>query len=287
MDIRVDLEDETIVYFKIVAEDGTESEVYSIKLTDMSSDNSLKEVYVDGVSVKKNSEGKYETTVLDTTEEVLVKAVSTSELAKVRVAFGTEGTQVAETKVIMSSNITTIVQITVRSQSGASKVEYLYINKISTNIEIDVTLDSKEPDYYTDSTKTFTFLVDNEKEDFDLSVLAKSDYTMLEFEGNSYLASFGEIVHVDKTEEGKSFKVKATSESGAFCEYTIDIVRTSNDTGLDYLKVDDIERQPDEVGGSVYTVMIKKDQLDAKIEVMTSHPYASIRLRRQCKCQTV
>lgn len=272
-------DDEIDVYFKVVAESGLESPVYTLRIVKMSSDATLKEVYVDGVLIERDENGKYTTTILDTVSNVDIKAVTNHELANVRIALGNESLHIAEQTVAISGNRQTIIPITVRSQSGITKVEYIYINKISTSVRLEtVTLDGKVASYYNEDTHTYRFLIDNDKEDYELFVLAESDYTVLEFEGTDYQASFTSIVNIALDAQGKTLKVKAKSESGIEQEYTIEIVRKSNNTELDFLKVNDIERQPDVPGGDIYTVIIPKLATSTLIEVQSSHPYANVRL---------
>lgn len=172
----------------------------------------------------------------------------------------------------------TVIPITVRSQSGITEITYLYINKISTVVDLDVTLDDKEPDGYDELTHTFTFLIDDTKEDFELFTIADSEYTLLEYEETQYQGSFKNIVHVEKEIEGKSFKIIATSEAGITQEYTVDVVHKSDNTNLDFLKVNDILRQPDEPGGDTYTVIISKLAETTLFEIQTEHNFAQLRL---------
>ncbi len=280
LDMNVDTNGEAIteVYFKVVAEDGSESEIYKIILQDMSADNSLKEVWVEGELIQPRDDGNYVARVLDTLSAVKVKAVTTSELAEVRISFGEFKKQIDEKTTALTEDITTTIPITVRSQAGASKVVYLYVNKISTNVEIDVKLDTKDPDYYDESTHTYTFLIGHDKEEYEMSVLAKNNYTQLEYESEKLGSAFNKMVQVESEVEGKTFKVKATSESGAEQEYTINIVHISDNTNLEYVKVNEIEREPDEEGGDTYTVIIPKDATSATIEVQTQYSYANVRI---------
>ena len=179
----------------------------------MSVDTSLEAIYVNGVLVEQDENGKYITTVYDTSPTVNVKAVTNNENAYVRISLGQEIQHQTEEKITLSAEKQTKVPITVRSQSGITKVTTLYINVISTNTEINITLDGKERDYYSEANKTYTFIVDNEKEDYELFAYAESNYTTLEFEGQEYLASFGEIVHVERTEERKNILHKSEIRS--------------------------------------------------------------------------
>jgi hypothetical protein len=280
LSMQVDTPDTVqIIYFRIIAENGEQSEVYTLKIEKMSTDASLKEIYVDGILIEPNEDGKYETTILDTNTAPVIKAVTNHDKAYVRIALGDEKLHLSEQEVNINTSRQVIIPITVRSQAGTTKVTYLYLNKISTSLALDVlTLDGKEADIYNESTHTYRFLVDNESTQFELLAVAESDYSILEYEGNQYDASLRTIVNMELTEQGKVLKLIEKSEAGDQLEYTIEIVRRSEDTGLEYLKVNDVIRQPDEDGGDVYTVAIPKDATSAVIEVKTNYSFANIRL---------
>ena len=267
------------IYFKIIAENGEESEVYSLDIEKMSTDATLSEIYVDGKRVELNENGKYVTTIYDVNTSPLIKAVTTHEKANVRIALGNENLHISEENVNVNNSRQITIPITVRSQAGTSKVTYLYLNKISTSLALNtVTLDGREADIYDQDRHTYRFLEDNEKTEFELFVLADSEYTILEYEDVEYDDSLRTIVEVGINEEGKTLKVKATSESGSEQIYTIEIARRSDNTNLEYLKVDDKIRTPDVANGDTYTVRIAKDAVTALIEVQTEYSYANVRL---------
>ena len=272
-------ENSTIIYFKIVSENGQESEVYTLHIDKMSTDTSLLAVYVDGGEIILNDEGRYVANVLDTNINPVVKAVTRNNKAHVRIALGDEYLHIAEQTVGMNNGKLTIIPITVTSQAGTSDVVNLYINKISTSVELNtVKLDDKEYNYYDQESHTYRFLVDTEQTNFELFVVAESDYTTLEFNGNKYEASFKEMISMEGEAEGITLNVTAKSESGLEQEYHIEIVRKSDSVELQYLKVDDIIRQPDEEGGDTYTVGIGKATTSVYIEIKTQYSYAMVKI---------
>lgn len=272
-------DDSNVIYFKIVAENGEESPIYKLYIDKMSDDNTLKEIYVNGKLIEPNEDGEYITSVLDTEGKPIVTAITNHELAHVRIQLGEESLHTAEEEVTLSNYKQTEVPITVRSQSGLTNVVTLYINRIATSIKLDsVTLDDRQPDSYNENSHTYTFIVDHGKEDYELFVLAESDYTYLEFEDQEYQASFTEIVNLPEEEEGKSFKVKAKSEAGIEQEYTIDVVHASDNTNIKYLKVNDEYVYPEENDPDSYIVTIPKDAISTLFELETENGYAHIQL---------
>lgn len=181
----------------------------------MSTDASLKEVYVEGVLIKPNEKGEYVANVLDTLENPRIKAISTNELATVRIALGEERLHETQERISLGTSKQIIIPITVKAQAGNSEVKNLYINRISTNSNLErVTLDGKEANFYDEDSKTYTFIVDTINTNYELFVLAESDLCILEFEGASYEASFTEIVNVMQTEDRKNTKSKSSCRSG-------------------------------------------------------------------------
>lgn len=272
-------EEITTICFKIVAENGDESPVYRLDIEKMSSDTALKEIYVEGKLVTLNEEGKYVAYVLDISNAPEVKAVANNSFAAVRIGLCTESIYESTQNVTLSAGKQTTIPITVRSQSGITKVTYLYIIRISTNVNLSlVTIDGKEANEYNEETHTYTFIVGADKTDYELYVLAESDYTQLEFESEKYDSVITTIVNVEKQSLGETFIVTAKSEAGDYVEYKIDIVHESDNVNLDYVKVNNKEVNPDEVNGDTYTVIIPKDEVATLLEVQTEHPYANVRL---------
>ena len=264
-----------------MAQNGDESPIYKLNLEDMSVDTSLEAIYVNGILVEQDENGKYVTTVYDTSPKVDVKAITNNENAYVRISLGQERLHETEEEITLAAEKQTKVPITVRSQSGITKTTTLYINVISTNSKINVTLDGKEPNYYNQASKTYTFIVDNTKENYELFAIAESNYTTLEFEEQEYIASFGEIVYIEHTEDGKTFYIKAKPEAGGMVQYRVDIVRSSDNVDLDFLKVDGAEVYPDGGTGKDkynYTVIIPKETVGVLIEAQTKHLYASLQI---------
>jgi murein DD-endopeptidase MepM/ murein hydrolase activator NlpD len=142
----------------------------------------------------------------------------------------------------------------------------------------DVTLNSKDANSYDVNTDTYRFLINPDETDFELFVLAESDYSILEYDGVGYEASIRTNVSVEANEQGKILKIKQYSEAGESKEHTIEIVRISDNTNLEYLKVNNIIRYPDEEGGDTYTVPITKNATSVLIEVQTEYSFASVRL---------
>lgn len=267
------------VYFKIVAENGLESDVYEIQISKMSTDSTLKEIYVNGELIEADAEGKYVTEVLDTVTNPVVKAVTNHKMAHVRILLGDENLNTSEETITMSEGRQTIVPITVRTQSGITKVTYLYINKISTSVALtSVTIDGRGEDRYIEETHTYRFLVDSELTDFELFAVAESNYSTIEYEEVEYEASLRANISVGKDAEGKTIEIKVKAESGTEQIYTIELVRESNDVELEYLKVNGEQLESDEENGRTYTVKIKKLATEATIEIKTRHSYANIRI---------
>ena len=272
-------EQATEIYFKAISETGRETETQTIRIEKMNTDTTLKEIYVDGKLITANEKGKYEANVLDTNQYPTIKAITTNENAYVRIEIGQEKQHIAEQTIALSDNKQTIIPITVRSQDGKTKVTYLYINKLSTSVELStVTLNEKEENYYEETTSTYRFVVDSETTEFDFLVIAQSEFTTLEQDGTNKGNTIQEKINIGVEEEGKTIKVKAIAEAGNEKEYTIEIARASDNANLEYLKADGTARKPDATDKDTYTINIKAFQTEIEIEAKTEHSYATVKI---------
>ena len=109
-------------------------------------------------------------------------------------------------------------------------------------------------------------------------VIAQDEATTLEKDGINKGNTIEEKITIGKEEEGKTIKIKAIAEAGNEKEYTIEIVRPSNNVNLEYVKVDGREKQPDQEDKESYTVSIKAFATKAEIEIKTEHSYATIKI---------
>jgi len=275
-------QDTTMVYFKIIAESGEASPVCKLQIEKMSTDTGLKEVYVEGNLIKPNSKGEYWAQISETLSQTVVKAITNSELASVRIGFNVEKIHISEETLAVTDGREMTIPIMVKSQSGNTEVTYLHITKVSNSVRLQtVTVDGKTADYYDAQDKIYTFVVDYSKEDFELYVQGENELTTLIYEGIDRGTEFTQSVRVEKTEEGKSFYVIAKAESGDMEEYRIDIVHKSANTDLEYVKVNGIEREKDEPDGNVYTVVIPTNSTSALLEVQTIYDYANIQIANE------
>lgn len=275
-------QDTTMVYFKIIAESGEASPVCKLQIEKISTDTGLKEVYVEGKSIKPNSKGEYWAQIVDTLEETTVKAITNSELASIRIGFNKEVIHISEEILTVTDGKEMTIPLIVKSQSGNIEVTYLHITKVSSSVRLQtVTVDGKTADYYNAESKTYTFIVDNSKEDFELYVEGENELVTLTYEGTDRGKAFTEIVRVEIAAEGRTFYVTAKAESGNTEEYRIDIVHKSTNTDLEYVKVNNIEREKDKPDGNTYTVVIPINSTSAQLEIQTLYDYANIQIANE------
>ncbi len=277
IDINTPVES-TQVQFRTIAEDGEMSEIQTLTIQKLSTDATIKEIYVNGTKIEKNEEGNYVAQILDTAGDPTVKAITNSDLAHVRIGLKEEHLSTAEEKVTLSSEKETIVPITVRSQAGTTEVVNVYIQVVATSNELDiVTVDNKEKTSYNEETHTYQFIVDPEKENYELLLTTISNYAKITYEGVDYGATLRQNISMAKELEGKELKVTVTSENNNSQKYTILLIRESNNTEVEYLKVDN---KTYELGAdkTTYTAMIGKLQENVDIEVKTKYQYATIKL---------
>ena len=249
--------EETLLEVTVIAESGI-SETYYIKLVKESSDNTIKEIYVDGTLIQINEEGKYIAQVLETNTQAIVKVIATNKYANITI--NEFEAQIAETQreITLNNERTTEVTITVVSQTGETLQETLIIKKVTAETGIDKVLVNKtECDEYDEATKTYTKYID---EDVDIStvlVTAKSNHSTVVLNAQTQLGSVE--TQVDTSNEVTKLDITITAETGTIEKYYLNIMKKSKDTSLEIVKINDIIiEEPYETG-------IK--QLDAKVKV--------------------
>jgi len=264
-------------YLRITAETG-DFEENQIVVEKMSVDTSLKELYVNGVLVELNAQNKYEVKVPDTNPSILVKAITNNENAYVRIMLGSENLVTTEENIVLSPDKNMVIPITVRSQSGIAKVTYLYVERISTSTNINmVKVNDKDANYEPLNTR-YIALVDRFTIEPEVFVMEKVIIQILKYDNNDYQASLRIKVAMPLTEQGKTVEVTVVSEIGTEKTYTIDIIRESDDTSLEYVKVNGVIVQLQEGSTDSYLCMVPQDDETALIEVKTNPIYSQLRI---------
>ncbi len=288
----------TRIRFKVISEKG-EAKEYTIILTKLSADNSLKEVWVDDEQAELGSDGYYHATINEP-NQVLVKAIATDEFATVRIGYEQENLKEAQATVEADVSPKKVT-ITVISQSGKTARYYLYIRIIENNTELDrVLVDDNEVTNYNYDARTYTAIVDNTKDDYEVYLMAVNNRAKIsvydgEFLVNGEITDQGQMeaslieegledgnltiqITLQPEEEMHVYTVKVYLDEENYSYYTLGIVRKSSDTTLKLVKVDDEPRDPKPEDVHIYEVPILRKTERVKITVETTHEFAMVQI---------
>lgn len=272
-------EERNYVEFIVTSESG-ETDEYILEIFKESSDNTLKEVYANGELLTKNEEtGRYYYSILEGDANPKIKAVANNEFAYVRIALFAEDTNISEHVVTMSGSKITTIPITIRSQTGVSNVEYLDIETIYASSGVEtVIVDEREVTNYNQSTRTYTAIVDPKTNPHEIFIISENSYAKMEINGSMDDGSITTYTSLAEDEYEKSLQLKITSETGVEEEYTIKLVKMSDNVKISKLVVNDVVLTPDNDDGTIYRKSVKRLAERAKVQVITEYPYATVRI---------
>jgi len=262
---------------KVTAESG-EFEETEIEIEKMSTDASLREIYFNGELLNKDAEDKYVAKVLDTEQTAQVRAITNNEYARVRISLGTENLNITQETVTLESQKSSVIPITVVSQSGVTEITNLYIEKISTSTNISTVKINDEESVFESEINKFSCVVDKITTQYEMFIMAESNYSIIEYDGIEYVASLRVNVDMLESLQGKSLNVKVKSESGAEKTFVIELIRESDDISLENVVVNGRIAQLEEGTTDSYPMMVKRSAQKAIIEVRTNAQYAQIRI---------
>ena len=269
IDATTDAEQTTLEVI-VTAENGL-SETYYVVLTKISTDNTIKSIYVDNKLIESDGEGKYIAEVIETNTESLVKVVASNEYANVQIGGNEIELAQSEKTVVLSKEKYTEVLITVTSQNGEVLQETLTIKKVSDDASINtVFVNSIECTNYDETTKTYTAYIDESEDVTSVAVFASSNYATVVVDTTSGVGNV--TTNVDTTNEITTAQISIKSETGKVEKYSLKIVKKSADATAGIIKVNDIEiTEP-------YEVEIKKLDTKVKIYVKASNDKATVKI---------
>ena len=271
-------EEKTNVTITIASESG-EEEQYTLEIIKESSDNSLKNVYVNGNELEKDKKtGRYRTTVEDNKKPV-IKAISNNQYAYVRIALNEEEQTQSEKTVELGEDKITVIPITIRSQTGITNVEYIELEKIDKSTAVDsLIVDDVEITDYDKETNTYKAVVDKDIEQHEIFIMAGNTNSTIEVNENTAVGSITTYSTLEEGQDGKTIPFTITSETGTTQKYQLLLIKKSSNVNVTQVVVNDVKILPDQDRPDIYRKNIKKLANKAKIKVTTEYPYASVKI---------
>ena len=271
-------EEKTNVTITIVSEAG-EDKQYTLEIIKESSDNSLKNVYVNGNELKKDKKtGRYKTTI-DENKQPVIKVISNNQYAYVRIALNEEEQTQSEKAVELGSDKITVIPITIRSQTGITNVEYIELEKIDKSTAVDsLIVDDVEITDYDKETNTYKAVVDKDIDQHEIFIMAGNTNSTIEINENTAVGSITTYSTLEEGQDGKTIPFTITSETGTTQKYQLLLIKKSSNVNVTQVVVNDVKILPDQDRPDIYRKNIKKLANKAKIKVTTEYPYASVKI---------
>ena len=271
-------EEKTNVTITIASEAG-EEEQYTLEIIKESSDNSLKNVYVNGNELKKDKKtGRYKTTI-DENKQPVIKVISNNQYAYVRIALNEEEQTQSEKTVELGEDKITVIPITIRSQTGITNVEYIELEKIDKSIAVDsLIVDDIETTDFDKETSTYKAIVDKDIEQHEIFIMAGNTNSTIEVNENAAVGSITTYSTLEEGQDGKTIPFTVTSETGTTQKYRLLLIKKSSNVNVTQVVVNDVKILPDQDRPDIYRKNIKKLANKAKIKVTTEYPYASVKI---------
>ena len=271
-------EEKTNVTITIGSEAG-EDKQYTLEIIKESSDNSLKNVYVNGNELKKDKKtGRYKTTV-DENKQPVIKVISNNQYAYVRIALNEEEQTQSEKAVELGSDKITVIPITIRSQTGITNVEYIELEKIDKSTAVDsLIVDDVEITDYDKETNTYKAVVDKDIDQHEIFIMSGNTNSTIEINENTAVGSITTYSTLEEGQDGKTIPFTITSETGITQKYQLLLIKKSSNVNVTQVVVNDVKILPDQDRPDIYRKNIKKLANKAKIKVTTEYPYASVKI---------
>lgn len=265
----------TEMEFEVISEWGT-PKTYKVNLIKKSNDMTLKEVSVNGNKAQKQEDGNYYIEVLDTVEKGNVTVKTNNEKASVRIGFGEETLSVGTAQVELLEKETEVM-FTVKSEAGNTTPIKLTIKKVSNNTQVEIlTVDEEEVTQYDETKFAYQKIVDNTKEGYYVLIMAKDPNATVELGQEKATGSLRTIVPI--AGDAKEVKFLITAENGDTQEYSLTIIKASNNINIDTVELNDVSIAVTDPERGIYEKMIPKLADTIKVKVVTENDYATVKI---------
>ena len=271
----------------VTAENG-EKVVNHINIVKKSTDNTIASVKVDG-SVIEEIDGKYVATVYDkgkSTQDVSVEVTANEKHSTIQIGEGKEWQQnpAKSTETFKDGNRKITLSINVKAQDQNTDVltKELEINIVSDDVSIKTVKngDNVVTDY-DEQTHTYKEYLSKDIEEVSLSIEANSPYSTV----TSGETTGKQIISINnisvKNQEEVDITVTVTAESGKSQDYTIKLLRKSDNANASHIYVDGvdiIDRFEDKDSVPTCVISIEKNKNSTLIEAIAENEFANIKI---------
>ena len=271
----------------VTAENG-EKVVNHINIVKKSTDNTIASVKVDG-SVIEEIDGKYVATVYDkgkSTQDVSVEVTANEKHSTIQIGEGKEWQQnpAKSTETFKDGNRKITLSINVKAQDQNTDVltKELEINIVSDDVSIKTVKngDNVVTDY-DEQTHTYKEYLSKDIEEVSLSIEANSPYSTV----TSGETTGKQIISINnisvKNQEEVDITVTVTAESGKSQDYTIKLLRKSDNANASHIYVDGvdiIDRFEDKDSVPTCVISIEKNKNSTLIEAISENEFANIKI---------
>lgn len=262
--------EKTQINITITAENG-DTEEYILILQKISTDHTIKEIYVDGTLITPDEEGNYVAKVVESKTDAKLKVVANNEYAEVQIEAGEKHKQVAEETIALGNDKLTEVNGIITSQNGEENPFKVTIEKVSDDAGINtILIDGIVSTTYDADNKTYTAYIDEDNNLTNVSVMANSSVATVILEDVSEVGSAQKDIATTQITTKVSITVKA--ESGKIENYTLEIIKKSSDATIHMVQVNEVTIE------EPYEATIKKLDTTAKVTIKATNKNAIIKL---------
>ena len=257
----------------IEAEDGT-TEQYKVKITKISTDNTLKTVTINGKEATKSTteENVYDFTLEEALTEVEVTAETNHNLANVYIKDG-QYKLVTDTKEITIDSKDMSIPIRVKSENGEVAEYILRIHGLPDNVNAVFTVDNEEGEFVA-TVKKYRFKINTKQTTHTFKGVTEDPKAKIQIEGQNEQIGTATLA-ITNADVGREFEVTITSQNGLVTEKVkIEIVAKSSDTEITYVRVDGAIIEADDNGN--YKANVKHDVEESEVQVKLNDTYAKV-----------
>ena len=164
------------------------------------------------------------------------------------------------------------------TEARLSKISLELLRDIRKDTVESMIVDDIEVTSYNGETKTYTAYVDPDTNPHEIFIMASNMYAKIELNETIDDGNITTYVSMADDEYEKNIPLKITSETNIVSEYTLKLVKLSDNVNVQAIIVNDVSLTPDEDNPTIYKKSIKKLANKAKIKVITEYPYATVKI---------